>query len=326
MKRNLVKRFSAAALLAVLTLGVSTSVFAKTSDDSIHINVTIDEYRLDYISDVVYSQIITQGQVTPLKMDLIVPRSAEKLPLVVFVKGGGFSRLNKDQFLQQRMAVAEKGYVVATVEHRLVPTYTFPTSVIDVKASIRYLKAHADEFNIDKEKVAIWGDSSGGYMAAMIGTTNGVEEFDKGEYLEESSDVVCAVDMYGPSDLTRIGEGLGTEVEKSHYSASTTEAMLVNGIAFGANPGGSVFSNPEKANYANPLSYVDPSDPPFLIMHGTSDSLVSPVATEILHEKLKENGVESTRYLIDGGGHADDYFFQNEITDLIVEFLDEKLK
>lgn len=325
MKKKILTQIGAMAIAVLMSIETSLpAIAADAADDSIHMNVTVDDYALDYISDIVYSQQTGSGVLNQLKLDLIVPRSEKKLPLVVFLMGAGFMAPSKDGFLQQRMDVAEQGFVVASIEYSSVPGATFPAPLIDAKTAIRYLKAHSDDFNIDKNKVAVWGCSAGGYLASMIGVTNGMAEFDKGDYLNESSKVSCVVDMYGPSDLTMVGAGLGEDVEKSHESASTTEAMLVNGISFFDNPGGSIFSNPEKAKYANPLTYVDPSDPPFLIFHGTDDPLVSPVSTEILHEKLKENHVESTRYLIDGAGHGDDSFHQKEIIELIVKFLKEK--
>lgn len=318
-----------ATMVLITLISVETTIPAIAADvenDSVHMEVPINNYVLDYVSDIMYSQQTTGGALSQLKLDLIVPRSEKKLPLVVFFMGAGFMAPSKDGFLQQRMEIAEHGYVVASVEYSSVPGATFPAPLIDAKAAIRFLKAHADEFNIDKNKVAAWGCSAGGYLASMVGTTNGMKEFEKGENLNENSNVSCVIDMYGPSDLTKVGAGLGEDVEKSHESASTTEAMLVNGISFFDNPGGSIFSNPQKAEKANPLTYVDPSDPPFLIFHGTDDPLVSPVSTEILHKKLKENHVESTRYLIDGAGHGDESFFQKDVTDLIVKFLNEKLK
>ena len=329
MKKQFLKSALAVSLGASMLLCPLTAFAADTAvadKDAIHLSVNKTKLRLDFISDVVYSQIYTQGQSVPLKMDMIIPRMDEKVPVVVFVKGGGFSRLNKDQFLQQRMQLAEAGYAVITVEHRLVPTYTFPSSIIDVKSSIRYLRTHADEYGLDGSKVAIWGDSSGGYASAMVGTSNGVKEFDQGENLDQSSDVQLCIDWYGPTDLTTIGKGLGKEVEDSHKSASTTEAMLVNGIAFGTNPGGSVYSDLVKAEKANPLTYVDPSDPPFLLFHGTADPLVSPYETKILYEKLKENKVNATLYLVDGAGHADDYFFQDDCINLMIDFLNKHFK
>jgi len=330
MKKRSLKSAVCCTISAAIIFGTSVSGFATQTDtadnDAIHLNVEKTNLRVDYISNVTYSQIYSTGQSVPLKMDMLIPRMSTKVPVVVFVKGGGFSRLNKDQFLQQRMALAEAGYAVITVEHRLVPTYTFPASIIDVKSAIRFLRANADQYNLDSNKFAVWGDSSGGYAASMVGTTNGVKDFEQGDNLNYSSDVQLAIDWYGPTDLTTIGEGLGENIEASHESASTTEAMLVNGIAFGTNPGGSVTSNPEKAAAANPLTYVDPSDPPFLLMHGTADTLVSPYETKILYQKLKDNKVDATLYLVDGAGHADDYFFQDDVINIVINYLNAHFK
>lgn len=294
--------------------------------NEIYMKVSLENYAVDYVSNIIYSQQTAGGYLNQLKLDLLIPRSEKKLPLVVFLMGAGFLEPCKDGFLQQRMQVAEHGYVVASIEYSGVPAAIFPLPLIDSKAAIRYLKAHADEFNIDKERVGVWGCSAGAYYASLLGTTNGVEIFEKGDNLEENSDVSCVVDMYGPSDLTRIGEGLGKSTEESHYSASTTEALLINGMTFLENQGGNIFSNLEKVKIANPATYISEATVPFLIFHGTNDPLVSPVSTKILHDKLIENGIESTLYLIEGAEHGSEEFFQKKIIDIIIKFLDEKLK
>lgn len=119
--------------------------------------------------------------------------------------GGGFINANKDNGIQLRMHLAEQGYVVGSINYRVAPTARFPEPLEDVKAAIRYLKANAEKWGIDPEHVGIVGGSAGGYLTAMAGTTSGTRSFDKGENLQVTSDVQAAVDLYGLSDLTRVG-------------------------------------------------------------------------------------------------------------------------
>ena len=301
----------------------------KVADaDAKTIKIKNEKYRVDYVGDVIYKQVFTPGSNVKLKMDMLIPRLEDNkpAPVVVFVKGGGFTSMNLDGFMQQRMAVAEAGYAVVSVEHRQVPAATFPASIIDGKEAIRFRRAHAKEYNLNTDKIGIWGDSSGGYAATMVATSNGEKKFEEGTNLDQSSDVACCIDFYGPTDLTTIGKGLGEEIEKGHESASTTEAMLVNGTAFGTNPGGSVMSNMEKADAANPIKYIDKKDPAFLIFHGTEDVLVAPYESKILYQGLKDAGVAADLYYVEGGTHGGIDFYQPEIMDICIKFLDKNLK
>lgn len=290
------------------------------------INVGISNPSITEIQGITYKQVLTPRGNTPLYLDLLVPTSEQKMPLVVFVPGGGFTGSSPSPSIVHRMALAQAGYVVASVQHRVVPAAQFPAPLEDVKAPVRWLKANADTYNIDKEHVAAMGNSSGGYFATMLGVTGDVAEFDTGDNTAESSSVNAVIDLYGVSDLTIIGAGLSEALEQGHHSPATTEAMLINGTAFGDNQGASVFDTPEKTAPASPFTYIDGTDPAFLILHGDKDTLVSPVASMALYQKLQEAGVEATRYVVAGASHGGPMFDQPEIIDIMVKFLDEHIK
>jgi acetyl esterase/lipase len=314
-------------IMLFLLLLISTSVIAgATNSTSKQLEVPIQKLSVSMISDVVFSQPSTFGYSNyPLKMDVLQPGTHDPVPAVVFVTGGGFMAANNDNELQQRMDIAEAGYVVASIEYRVTPQSTFPAPLEDVKAAIRYLRANADRYGIDPDKIAVMGDSAGGYLAALAGTTNHLKEFDKGENLDQSSAVQAVIDLYGLSDLTKVGYGYSEEVQEVHKSPSAPEAMWVNGAAvFG--PGGSILDNPEGAAKANPITYVTKDAPPFLLMHGDNDTLVSPNQTEILHDALLTKGVDSTRYVVKGAGHGGEHWAQPKVVNLMIDFLDEKLK
>jgi carboxylesterase type B len=115
----------------------------------------------------------------PLKLDLQVPKTSGKKPLVVYITGGGFMLDDKSGNMDQRTYVAEQGSVVASIEYRTVNNgATYSDSVADVRSAIRYLRAHADQYDINTSEVAVWGQSAGGYLAAMTGATNGVKQFE----------------------------------------------------------------------------------------------------------------------------------------------------
>ena len=159
----------------------------------------------------------------------------------------------------------------------------------------------------------------------MLGTTNGERAFDKGTFLDKSSDVQAAVTLYGISDLRTIGEGFPDAVQKVHQSPAVTEALLLNGPAFGTFPGASIGSDPEKALAASPLGHVKGIKPPFLIMHGTADTLVSPMQSAHLFEALKAGQNKVDYILVEGAGHGDLYWYQAPVIDRVVNWFRQTL-
>ncbi len=293
---------------------------------SIELSVKPSRLAVTLVSNIVYAQVEAFCYPNvPLRMDALRPEIRGPLPAVVFVAGGGFISANKDAYLQQRLQIAESGYAVFGIEYRYAAGATFPSPLEDVKAAIRYLRAHADKLGVDSKRIAVMGESAGGYLAALAGTSNGRKEFDRGDCLDQSSDVQAVVDLYGLSDLSRIGDGFPLEARALHDSPASPEALWVNGPAlFGL--GGAVKDRPEKAAAANPMSYISARTAPFLLMHGDRDMLVSPDQTRILHEALIAKGIESTRYVVKGAGHAGDYWLQPEVIEVIMNYLDRHLK
>jgi acetyl esterase/lipase len=263
-----------------------------------------------------------------LYMDVLIPagQPGTTFPLIVFIQGGGFMYSEPAGSLQHRMALAEAGYVVASVQHRVVPAVRFPEPLIDCKAAVRYLRAHAAEYSIDPTRVGAMGNSSGGYFATMLGVTGNTDAFDSGDFLDQSSSVMAVVDLYGVYDLDQIGTGLSEDLVEGHNSPATSEALLINGTAFADNKGASVFDTPEATAAGNPSTYIDAADPPFLIFHGDQDTLVSPVATKLLYDRLAADGIPAQRYIVPGAGHGTPEFLQDEIVEKIVAFFDQYLK
>lgn len=304
----------------------SASLTEATSGNVLNIEVT--DLTISEIQGIVYKTVNAANATTNLKLDLLLPSAGEgeTLPLVVFVNGGGFTSSNPQGNIVHRMAFAKAGYAVASVQHRVVPTVKFPEPLLDVKAAVRWLKANADTYKIDKNRVAAVGNSSGGYFATMLGVTGDIVDFEKGDNTSEDSKVNAVIDLYGVSDLTLIGAGLQEEIEQGHHSPATTEAMLVNGTAFGNNKGASVFDTPDTAAPASPFTYIDGTDPAFLILHGDKDTLVSPVASMELYKRLVDAGVEANRYVIADASHGGPLFNQPQVVDIMVSFLNEHLK
>lgn len=315
------------AVLAAASLLVTTATaqdLMGQSPEAQVVDVPVVQGRIDAISGVVYSQVFERGRsVRGLKMTLFVPRTKEKKPAVLYFPGGGFTSADHEKFLEMRYALACAGYVVAACEYRAVPN-KFPALLEDAKAAVRWMRAHASEFGVDANRIGLLGDSAGGYVVQMAGATNGEKNWDVGDFKEVSSDVQAVVSIYGISDLTTIGEGIGNE--NVHASAAVTEALLLNGPAFKDFAGASVNADPEKAKAASPIGHVDGTEPPFLLMHGSGDKVVSPLQSKKMFEALQNKKVEAEYVLVRGAEHGDLPWYQPGVISRVVNFFDRHLK
>lgn len=315
------------AVLAAASLLVTTATaqdLMGQSPEAQVVDVPVVQGRIDAISGVVYSQVFERGRsVRGLKMTLFVPRTKEKKPAVLYFPGGGFTSADHEKFLEMRYALACAGYVVAACEYRAVPN-KFPALLEDAKAAVRWMRAHASEFGVDANRIGLLGDSAGGYVVQMAGATNGEKNWDVGDFKEVSSDVQAVVLIYGISDLTTIGEGIGNE--NVHASAAVTEALLLNGPAFKDFAGASVNADPQKAKAASPIGHVDGTEPPFLLMHGSGDKVVSPLQSKKMFEVLQNKKVEAEYVLVRGAEHGDLPWYQPSVISRVVNFFDRYLK
>lgn len=282
------------------------------------------EGRIDALSNVVYSQIRSTRAVRQLRMSLLVPRTSASKPAVVYFPGGGFTSADFEKFIEMRYALARAGFVVAAAEYRVVPT-KFPALVEDGKAAVRFLRAHAAEYGIDPERIGVLGDSAGGYLVQMLGATSGEKGWDRGDWLDQSSSVQAVASLYGISDLLSIGKGLGEARESVHRSPAVTEALLLHGPAFDVNPGKSIFEDPQKAREASPIGHIDGSEPPFLLLHGSADTLVSPEQSAELFRLLRERKVDVEYRLYEGADHGGLVWFRDSVIDGVVDWFKVKL-
>ncbi|CCZ48729.1 MAG TPA: alpha/beta hydrolase [Mediterranea massiliensis] len=319
------KHVTACLLIGLLSIAYLPNA-ARASEQSgkKKMKVEITEGQIDVISNIIYSQVTLRNANRPLKMTLLVPRTQEAKPAIVYYPGGGFTSANHEKFIEMRMALAKAGFVVAAAEYRTVPD-RYPALINDAKAAVRYLRAHARKFGIDPQRIGVIGDSAGGYVAQMMGTTNGEKQFDTGDFTEVSSDVQAAVTIYGISNLMNIGEGYPEAIQEVHKSPAVTEALLIHGPAFADFAGESILSDPQKALEASPIGHIKQGMPPFLIMHGSADKLVSPIQSEQLYRALTEKGNQADYIEVEGAGHGDLYWFQPAIIDTVVRWFKEHL-
>lgn len=319
------KHVTACLLIGLLSIAHLPNV-ARASEQpgKQKMKVEITEGQIDVISNIIYSQVTLRNANRPLKMTLLVPRTQEAKPAIVYYPGGGLTSANHEKFIEMRMALAKAGFVVAAAEYRTVPD-RYPALINDAKAAVRYLRAHARKFGIDPQRIGVIGDSAGGYVAQMMGTTNGEKQFDTGDFTEVSSDVQAAVTIYGISNLMNIGEGYPEAIQEVHKSPAVTEALLIHGPSFADFAGESILSDPQKALEASPIGHIKQGMPPFLIMHGSADKLVSPIQSEQLYRALTEKGNQADYIEVEGAGHGDLYWFQPAIIDTVVRWFKEHL-
>ena len=282
---------------------------------------------LKTIQNIVYAApILPNGKSKSLKMDLLIPESARKRTLVVYAPGGGFVVAAKEAALNLRTYVAEAGFAVASIEYRTSRDgASYRDGIADIKAAIRYLRANASQYGIDAGTVAVWGESAGGYLAAMVGVTNDNGTFVVGANPDQSSKVQGVIDDFGASDVSKIAADFDAATQRAIYSNEGIVSYI------GKGPDAKTLDSGIATTAANPLKYIQAGAPPFLIFHGSQDKMVSPSQTLILNDALVAAGARSRRYVVDGAAHGDLTFMgdkqsgllwsTNQVMNLMVEFL-----
>lgn len=228
-----------------------------------------------------------------LLLDLYLPdvTPTETVPLVIWVHGGGWRAGSKDQTIAP--SALGEDYAIASVEYRLSDVAVFPAQIHDVKAAVRWLRAHAHDYGFDPQRFGAWGSSAGGHLVTLLGVSCGNEDLEGtvGDYLDESSCVQAVCDFYGPTDFSSIMEQRGV----GPLRRPLAEDLLL---------GGAVEDLVALAELASPIAHVSASSPPFLVMHGAEDSTV-PVEQSIAFDAaLHAEGVDSTLVVIAGAGHG----------------------
>jgi acetyl esterase/lipase len=272
-------------------------------------------YEVKVLTDLVFAS--PNGK--SLLIDLYLPIGVEKtVPVIVWLHGGGWRIGDRKLGPDFRERFAECGFAMASIEYRLSGEAIFPAQIHDVKAAIRWLRSVANDYGLDSGNIGLWGSSAGGHLAALAGTTGEgiLEDFEQG-CAEFSSDVQAVVDGYGPTDFLQMDAYSNKEIAvsvdpesdllqppKKHEAMDSPESQLL---------GAPILSVPHLVQEANPITYVKNGLPPFLIMHGLSDTAVAAHQSELLYEALIAKGNEATLCLIDGLGHA--FFNKNDLDD-----------
>ena len=230
-------------------------------------------------------------------LDLYLPKktSDKPRPLIVFIHGGGWQQGDKTEIVGLLFALIQDGsFAGASINYRLSGEAKWPAQIHDCKGALRWLRAHANEYNFDPEKVGIMGISAGGHLVSLIGTSGGVAELEGtvGGNAEQSSRAQCVINLCGVGDMLTI-KAQGTILDPELPNAPFFKLF-----------GGPLSEHVKEATAASPVTYITADDPPFLHVHGTKDTLV-PIAQSLeFSAALKKAGVSSTMITGKDGGHV----------------------
>lgn len=240
-------------------------------------------------------------------LDIYLPQTPKpNYPVVIYIYGSAWmSNSSKGADMNTiGKALLDAGFAVVTPNHRSSFDAKFPAPMNDIKAAIRFVRANAKKYQLKTSFVGISGSSSGGNMAAMAGTTRNIKNYTLGKttldiegkvgaYTASSSSVDAVVDWFGPTNMLLMDSCGGTDF--IHNAANSPASLYI---------GGPIQENKEKCLLASPITYVDPSDPPFLIFHGDKDNVVPHCQGELLYAALQKAKVQSQFFLVPGGSHG----------------------
>ena len=241
-------------------------------------------------------------------LDVHVPAGVERPPVVLFAHGGGWRGGDKGSV--DVAYLLEHGYAVASINYRFALQSPFPAQIHDCKAAVRYLRADADRLGVDAGTIVAAGASAGGHLVSLLGATNGRAEFegDRGDCLDQSSDVSGVVTFFGPQDMLLRAE---TQPDQILPESSLVWDLL----------GGALAERRELAVMASPALQVDERAAPMLILQGDADRQVLVDQAERLAERLTEHGVRHELIIAPGLTHGDKRFYQPPYREPVLAFL-----
>ena len=235
-------------------------------------------------------------------------------PLILFVQGSAWTTPNLDYEIPMLSHFAEEGLIVATVSHRSAQNgFVFPAFLQDVKCAIRFLRANADTYSIDPQRIAAFGTSSGGNTVCLLGLTGDDPELKTAEYADQSDAVCAVVACFAPTDLPALFD---------HLKASPDIESVMT-VYFGTDKE----KWPEVMRRWSPVYRVEDGKryPPFLLLHGTGDPLVPCDQLDALYTRLREAGAEVNACYVDGAEHEGN-FWTPEVRRLIHDELINRLR
>ncbi|MBL8858324.1 MAG: alpha/beta hydrolase [Planctomycetes bacterium] len=270
--------------------------------------------------DVVVGQVpLDAGGTMPLLTDIYLPQGATSpTPVVIWIHGGGWATGTHNGLPAAILELRNSGVALVSAAYRLSHEAIFPAQIHDVKGLIRFLRANAAQYNIDPARIACWGASAGGHLAALAATSGGVAELEgtSGGNLNQSSRIVAAVNYFGPTDLLEMNPDIwyppGSLLD--HDAPDSYPSMLIGfdgpGEGIGmlrANQTSLLSPIPEKlalAILANPITHITPDDAPIYVAHGQIDNIVPVGQSQRLYDAGLVHGTSPILKLEPASGHG----------------------
>ena len=258
-----------------------------------------------------------KGGAEELKLDMAKPDGAGPFPALVLIHGGGWSGGNRASFHGLAIEAAKRGYVAMTISYRLTQPDTttklgkvpFPAQINDCKCAVRWLRANADKYHVDKNRIAVGGGSAGGHLSLLVGLTDASHKLEgDGGHADQSSRVQAIVNIFGPTDMAEC------------WKTSPDARPFIKGLI------GEPDSSPEAYKAASPVTYISEDDPPVLTLHGDKDTLVPPSQAKLLDKKMKAAKAKHELLILEGAGHGFAGEAQKKSNEAMWSFLDKQLK
>ena len=275
--------------LCFMTIGLLGAVagLAQANDPAEWSVAIANEYRL--VPDITY--LVADGYES--KLDLILPRSEEPRPTLLYFHGGGWVAGSKEVSLLRLLPYVEMGWAVVNVEYRMASVALAPAAVEDCRCALRWVRSNAEEYGFDVDKIVVSGHSAGGHLSLTTGTLPAAAGLDRrcpergpgASTQDEEMSVAAIVNWYGITDVGDLLAGVNAKTYAVAWMGGLTDRL-------------------EIAERVSPLTYIRAGLPPVLTIHGNADPIVPYDHAVRLHEALEEAGVVNQLHTVEGGGHG----------------------
>lgn len=291
---------------------------------------------INFVDNICFSHVTDlEGKPLPLYMSLMLQNgnsemrladgrddevSEGKQPVIVWINGAGWRDCDKNLMSAEMHFLAENGFAVAFIDYRSSREGHFPSQLIDCKTAVRFLRAHAEEYGLDPDRIGTIGRSAGGHLSSFMAMN--LDGCDSEEWAGFSSKISAAVNFFGPVDLVTLYDRTAEQIKVPGYRWSRMEETHE-----GALLGGDMNTLRQRAEAASPISYINEGMCPITIFHGDQDPLVPLEISESFYSALVAAGHESKAdlYILKNGGHGTREFFQASTKAVITDFFKKHL-
>lgn len=318
----------------ILITACLLSMYLVAKEPRIGGGITMSKLDISFVSEKYLN--LSYGSISKTqKLDLYLPaKSKETYPVIVVFHGGAFMLGDKAMGeVQGAINGVKQGYAVISANYRLSGEANFPAAINDAKAVIRWIKANAKNYNLNPNKIVVWGGSAGGNIASMIGVTGSLEsigENDNKENLQYTSNVQVVIDWFGPLNFLTIDSQFEQSKVKRRKIKNSSLTSDINSPE-SKYIGKLITLDPELTQKANPATYLHlltpDSAPYFFIEHGDRDSLV-PTQQSIDFAKLLEKQIGDKKVklkILKGADHGSEEFDSKENLARVYEFISKSL-